>query len=69
VRLESPAGRWQGRCWPPEDFGPRSPPQLRAGDSRWLYLVVIGALLAVLIIGDPGRIDRQARWLRMTTGT
>jgi len=31
--------------------------------------VVIGALLAVLIIGDPGRIDRQARWLRMTTGT
>jgi hypothetical protein len=45
------------------------PPQLRSGDSRWLYMVVIGALLVVLIIGDPGRIDRQAWWLRMMTGT
>jgi hypothetical protein len=45
------------------------PPQLRAGDSRWLYLVVITVLLGVLIIGDPGRIDREARWLRVTTGS
>ena len=43
------------------------PPQLRAGDSRWLYLVVIAVLLGVLIIGDPGRIDRDKRWLRVTT--
>jgi hypothetical protein len=43
------------------------PSQLRAGDSRWLYLVVIGLLLAVLIIGDPGRIDQDKRWLRITS--
>ena len=26
------------------------------------------ALLAVLIAGDPGRIDRQKTWLRVVTG-
>jgi hypothetical protein len=45
------------------------PDQLRAGDSRWLYLLVIVGLLVVLIIGDPGRIDRQSRSLRILTGT
>jgi len=29
---------------------------------------VLLALLAALIIGDPGRIDRQRIWLRITTG-
>jgi hypothetical protein len=29
---------------------------------------VLLALLAALIIGDPGRIDRQKTWLRVTTG-
>ena len=43
------------------------PPELRAGDSRWLYLVVVAVLLGVLIVGDPGRIDRDKRWLRVTT--
>jgi hypothetical protein len=45
------------------------PAQLRAGDSRWLVAVVVFALLAALIIGDPGRIDRDAAWLRVLTGT
>ncbi len=45
------------------------PSQLRAGDSRWLYLIVIAALLGILVIGDPGRIDRDKRWLRLTTGS
>ena len=45
------------------------PPELRDGDSRWLVLVVVVGLLGVLIIGDPGRIDRDKRWLRVTTGT
>jgi hypothetical protein len=31
--------------------------------------VVVFALLAILIIGDPGRIDRDSRWLRALTGT
>jgi hypothetical protein len=43
------------------------PHELRAGDSRWLFLVVVGVLLGVLILGDPGRIDRDKRWLRVTT--
>jgi hypothetical protein len=35
----------------------------------WLVPVVLGALLAVLIIGDPRRIDRQKAWLRIVTST
>ena len=34
----------------------------------WLFPVVVLALLAVLIIGDPGRIDRQKHWMRITVG-
>jgi len=32
------------------------------------YPVMLLTLLAVLIIGDPGRIDRDTRWLRVSTG-
>jgi len=42
------------------------PPEL-LGDSRWLYLVVVAVLLGVIIVGDPGRIDRQDHWLRAVT--
>ena len=45
------------------------PPQLRNGDTRWAFAVVVGALLVVLVIGDPGRIDRNSTWLRVMTGT
>ena len=34
----------------------------------WLAPLVMLILLAILIIGDPGRIDRQKPWLRITTG-
>ena len=34
----------------------------------WVAPAVLLALLAALIIGDPGRIDRQKTWLRVTTG-
>ena len=34
----------------------------------WLAPLVLLILLAILIIGDPGRIDRQKPWLRITTG-
>jgi hypothetical protein len=34
----------------------------------WVVPVVLLALLAVLIAGDPGRIDRQKTWLRAVTG-
>ena len=33
----------------------------------WVLPVVLLALLAALIVGDPGRIDRQKTWLRVTT--
>jgi hypothetical protein len=42
------------------------PPEL-LGDSRWWYLVVVTVLLGVLIVGDPGRIDRNVGWLRAVT--
>jgi len=45
------------------------PAQLRAGDARWLFVVVLVGLLAVLVLGDPGRIDRDSTWLRAMTGT
>jgi hypothetical protein len=38
-------------------------------DPAWVVPAVLLALLAALIIGDPGRIDRQKTWLRITTGT
>jgi hypothetical protein len=34
----------------------------------WVAPAVLLVLLAALIIGDPGRIDRQKAWLRVTTG-
>jgi hypothetical protein len=45
------------------------PPELRNGDARWAFVVVVVVLLAILVIGDPGRIDRDAAWLRLLTGT
>jgi hypothetical protein len=34
----------------------------------WVLPVVLLGLLAALIVGDPGRIDRQKTWLRIVTG-
>lgn len=43
------------------------PAQIRTGDSRWVFIVVVAVLLTVLVIGDPGRIDRDSTWLRVMT--
>jgi hypothetical protein len=43
------------------------PHELRNGDAAWLFLVLVVGLLAVLIIGDPGRIDRDRPWLHNLT--
>ena len=43
------------------------PHQLRNGDAAWLFLVLVVVLLAILIIGDPGRIDRDRPWLHNLT--
>jgi hypothetical protein len=45
------------------------PSQLRNGDARWVFIAVLVALLAILVVGDPGRIDRDSTWLRVMTGT
>ncbi len=34
---------------------------------RFVYPTFLLCFLAVLVLGDPGRIDRQRRWLRVTT--
>jgi uncharacterized membrane protein len=44
------------------------PSQLRLDDARPLFLVVLATLIVALIVGDPGRIDRQATWLQVLTG-
>ena len=43
------------------------PHELRDGEAAWLFLVLVVALLGVLIIGDPGRIDRDRPWLHNLT--
>ena len=44
------------------------PPELRVNDARGLFLALLVVLIVVLIVGDPGKIDREAKWLRYTTG-
>jgi hypothetical protein len=34
----------------------------------YIFPLVLLVFLAVLIVGDPGRIDRDRRWLRITSG-
>src|SRR4029078_3046414 len=45
------------------------PPELRNGAARWAFIAVVVVLLAILVIGDPGRIDRESHWLRVLTGS
>ena len=45
------------------------PAQLRTGDARWLFVLILVVLLGIIIIGDPGRIDRDSTWLRILTGS
>jgi uncharacterized membrane protein len=44
------------------------PPELRINDASGLFLAVIVVMVVALILGDPGRIDREVRWLRLLTG-
>jgi hypothetical protein len=45
------------------------PPELRLYDPRGVFLGALVVLTLALILGDPGRIDRDARWLRILTGS
>ena len=44
------------------------PTEVRFIGQLWVYPAIVGALLLVLIIGDPGRIDKTDPWLRVVTG-
>lgn len=45
------------------------PPEFRLSEAaRFVYPLFLLALLVALIIGDPGRVDRESRWLRLATG-
>ncbi|HEY5356540.1 MAG TPA: hypothetical protein VIJ82_02395 [Streptosporangiaceae bacterium] len=44
------------------------PSQVRSLSQAWIYPVIGIGLLLVLVIGDPGRIDNRAAWLRVVTG-
>lgn len=45
------------------------PEEFRMSDSwRYIYLALLVGLLAILIIADPGRINRESRALRIVTG-
>ncbi len=44
------------------------PSQLRLHDARWAFIALLVILIVVLMVGDPGRIDRERTWLRVLTG-
>ena len=43
------------------------PASLRLHDAPWVLAVFAVVMLAVLMIGDPGRIQREDAWLRVVT--
>src|SRR5690348_4878009 len=45
------------------------PNELRLKDARPVFIILLVVLIVVLIVGDPGRIDRDKRWLRVLTAT
>jgi hypothetical protein len=44
------------------------PDEVKFIGQLWVYPFVVGVLLLVLVVGDPGRIDRTDTWLRVVTG-
>jgi cell division protein FtsW (lipid II flippase) len=45
------------------------PEQFRLTEvAHYVYPMFLFVLVLILVIGDPGRIDREQRWLRVTTG-
>jgi len=44
-------------------------PELRLHDARPLFIILLAVLIVALMVGDPGRIDRDKPWLRVLTGT
>ena len=59
-------------CW--QSSSPRastcsSREQFRVSEAtHYVYPVFLLVLVVILVVGDPGRIDRESRWLRVVTG-
>jgi hypothetical protein len=45
------------------------PDELRLRDARPVFILLLAVLIVALMVGDPGRIDRQKTWLRVLTVT
>jgi uncharacterized membrane protein len=43
------------------------PDELRLHDARPLFIILLAVLIVALMVGDPGRIDRDTTWLRVLT--
>jgi hypothetical protein len=44
------------------------PRSVRSIGAVWIYPTVVLGLLLILVIGDPGRIDKRNLWLRVVNG-
>ena len=45
------------------------PEEFRLSNSlHYAYCALLLIMLGILVIGDPGRIDRESRWLRVASG-
>ncbi len=45
------------------------PEQFRVSEAtHYIYPLFLLVLVVILVVGDPGRIDRESRWLRVVTG-
>jgi hypothetical protein len=44
------------------------PNELRLHDARPVFIIGLAVLVVALMVGDPGRIDRDKTWLRVLTG-
>jgi hypothetical protein len=70
----STAGRRAERRWPmvTAALAAGALHELLPGSFRvaphWMYPVFLVLFIVVLVAGDPGRIDRDRSWLRVTTG-
>jgi hypothetical protein len=43
------------------------PSELRLHDARGIFILALVVLVVALVVGDPGRIDRDRTWLRVLT--
>ena len=69
VAVPSGGCPWRWPSWSWAGCTSRPPSAFRVSTVfQLVFPVVLVVLLATLVVGDPGRIDRAQPWLRVTTG-